>query len=152
MSFITSGCSAMVCARVMISSDWSSETIGRETYGESVDTVTSLEQIENTVVREQSGATVHVRDIANVVDGEKERTELTRMNGKPGILLYVYKQSGANTISVSDLVQKQLERVNKSMPDEILLGQGQIWGAEQFMDAQKMDKFETFEFEGIYCP
>lgn len=78
---------------------------------------TSLEQIENTVVREESGATVHVRDIANVVDGEKERTELTRMNGKPGILLYVYKQSGANTISVSDLVRKQIERVNKSMPD-----------------------------------
>ncbi len=32
---------------------------------------TSLDQIENTVVREQAGATVHVRDIAEVVDGEK---------------------------------------------------------------------------------
>ncbi|WP_417378886.1 efflux RND transporter permease subunit [Gimesia sp.] len=78
---------------------------------------TSLDQIENTVVREQAGATVHVRDIAEVVDGEKERTELTRMNGQPGILLYVYKQSGANTISVSDQVQKQVERANKSIPD-----------------------------------
>lgn len=78
---------------------------------------TSLEQIEDTVVREASGATVHVRDIAEVVDGEKERTELTRMNGQPGILLYVFKQSGANTISVSDRVQKQLEKINKSVPD-----------------------------------
>ncbi|WP_339688226.1 efflux RND transporter permease subunit [Gimesia maris] len=78
---------------------------------------TDLDQIENTVVREQAGATVHVRDIAEVIDGEKERTELTRMNGQPGILLYVYKQSGANTISVSDQVQKQVERVNKSLPD-----------------------------------
>lgn len=78
---------------------------------------TSLDQIEDTVVREVAGATVHVRDIADVVDGEKERTELTRMNGQPGILLYVYKQSGANTISVSDRVQKQLDRINKSIPD-----------------------------------
>ncbi|QDT98367.1 efflux RND transporter permease subunit [Gimesia aquarii] len=78
---------------------------------------TSLEQIENTVVREKAGATVRVRDVADVVDGEKERTELTRMNGQPGILLYVYKQSGANTISVSDLVRKQIERVNKSSSD-----------------------------------
>ncbi|HBL48117.1 MAG TPA: AcrB/AcrD/AcrF family protein, partial [Planctomycetaceae bacterium] len=78
---------------------------------------TSLDQIENTVVREQAGATVHVRDIAEVVDGEKERTELTRMNGQPGILLYVYKQSGANTINVSDEVRKQVERTNKSIPD-----------------------------------
>lgn len=78
---------------------------------------TSLDQIENTVVREQAGATVHVRDIAKVVDGEKERTEMTRMNGQPGILLYVYKQSGANTINVSDEVRKQVERTNKSIPD-----------------------------------
>lgn len=75
---------------------------------------TSLEQIENTVVREKAGATVHVKDVAEVIDGEKERTELTRMNGQPGILLYVYKQSGANTISVSDKVRKQIERINQS--------------------------------------
>lgn len=78
---------------------------------------TSLEQIEDTVVREKTGATVRVRDVAEVVDGEKERTELTRMNGQPGILLYVYKQSGANTISVSDRVRKQIEQINKSNPD-----------------------------------
>ncbi|WP_298858976.1 efflux RND transporter permease subunit [uncultured Gimesia sp.] len=78
---------------------------------------TSLDQIKDTVVRENAGATVHVRDVAKVVDGEKERTELTRMNGQPGILLYVYKQSGANTISVSDRVRKQIERINQSIPD-----------------------------------
>lgn len=81
---------------------------------------TSLEQIENTVVREKAGATVHVKDVAEVIDGEKERTELTRMNGQPGILLYVYKQSGANTISVSDKVRKQIDRINQSNADVTL--------------------------------
>jgi hydrophobic/amphiphilic exporter-1 (mainly G- bacteria), HAE1 family len=78
---------------------------------------TSLDQIGNTVVREQAGATVQIRDIATLVDGEEERTEVTRVNGKKGLLLYVYQQAGANTVEVSDGIHAAIEAVNATNPN-----------------------------------
>ena len=78
---------------------------------------TSLEQISDTVVREQEGATVQIRDIATLVDGEEERTEVTRVNGKKGLLVYVYQQAGANTVEVSDGIHRAIKSINASNPD-----------------------------------
>jgi len=76
-----------------------------------------LDQIRNTVVRELNDAVVRVRDVATVVDGIEEQTERTRVNGKPGLLIYIHKQSGANTVAVSDRVHRRVERLNRSLPN-----------------------------------
>jgi hydrophobic/amphiphilic exporter-1 (mainly G- bacteria), HAE1 family len=76
-----------------------------------------LDQIRNTVVREQNDAVVRIRDVATVVDGIEEQTERTRVNGKPGLLIYIHKQSGANTVAVSDRVHRRVERLNRALPN-----------------------------------
>jgi HAE1 family hydrophobic/amphiphilic exporter-1 len=76
-----------------------------------------LEQIRNTVVRELDDAVVRVRDVALVVDGIEQQTERTRVNGKPGLLIYINKQSGANTVAVSDRVHRRIERINRGLPN-----------------------------------
>ena len=81
----------------------------------------SLKEIENTVIRERSGAVVRLRDIAKTIDGEERRTEMTRINQTPGLLVYINKQSGANTIEVSDRVRAAMGRINASM-DKAELG------------------------------
>ncbi len=81
---------------------------------------TSLDQIADTVVRQQDGAVVRIRDIGTIVDGEEERTEMTRLNGEPGLLMYVYKQSGANTIAVSEAIRDAVEKINASTPEATL--------------------------------
>ena len=81
---------------------------------------TSLDQIADTVVRQQTGAVVRIRDIGTIVDGEEERTEMTRLNGEPGLLMYVYKQSGANTIAVSEAIREAVEKINASTPEATL--------------------------------
>jgi HAE1 family hydrophobic/amphiphilic exporter-1 len=78
---------------------------------------TTLDQIGDTVVRQRSGRVVRIRDIGSVVDGEEERTERTRVNGVPGLLLYVNRQSGSNTIEVSDGIRKVVEEINTSFPN-----------------------------------
>jgi hydrophobic/amphiphilic exporter-1 (mainly G- bacteria), HAE1 family len=78
---------------------------------------TSLDEISDTVVRQRDGAVVRIRDIGQVIDGEEERTELTRVNGLPGLLIYAYQQSGANTIEVSDAIHKRVAELNESVPD-----------------------------------
>lgn len=77
---------------------------------------TTLEQIAHTVVRQQDGRTVRIRDIGSVVDGAEERTERTRVNGVPGLLLYINGKSGANTIQVSDGIRKAVEEINATFP------------------------------------
>lgn len=78
---------------------------------------TSLDQIADTVIRQREGAVVRIRDVGRVVDGEEERTEETRVNGENGLLIYVYMQSGANTVDVSDAVRKKVAEINESTPD-----------------------------------
>lgn len=78
---------------------------------------TSLDQISDTVIRQREGAVVRIRDIGQVIDGEEERTEETRINGQNGLLIYVYMQSGANTIDVSEAIRKKIDEINESTPD-----------------------------------
>ncbi|RAJ85882.1 multidrug efflux pump subunit AcrB [Chitinophaga dinghuensis] len=62
-------------------------------------------QIGNIIVRGQSGATVYLRDIAEVKDGFLEQESYARLNGKNVITLNVIKQSGKNLIDASDKIR-----------------------------------------------
>jgi multidrug efflux pump len=62
-------------------------------------------KIANIKVRSQTGATVYIKDIADVVDGFKEQESYARLNGKNVITLNVIKQSGKNLIDASDKIQ-----------------------------------------------
>lgn len=81
---------------------------------------TSLDDIRQVVVRRSGDAVVHIRDIAAVVDGIEERTEVTRLNGEPGVMVYVYQQSGANAVAVSDAVQAAIAQLNRELTDVTL--------------------------------
>ncbi|GEP89509.1 Multidrug efflux pump subunit AcrB [Chitinophaga terrae (ex Kim and Jung 2007)] len=63
-------------------------------------------RIGNIIVRGQSGATVYLRDVANVVDGFLEQESYARLGGKNVITLNVIKQSGKNLIDASDKIQE----------------------------------------------
>ncbi len=81
----------------------------------------TLDDIRNVIVRHRVDAVVRVRDVAEVVDGHEEITQLTRMNGQPGIMVYVFQQSGANTIDVSDEVQGAIADLNRELRDARLV-------------------------------
>jgi HAE1 family hydrophobic/amphiphilic exporter-1 len=66
----------------------------------------------------ESGKTQSVRlgDIATVSDSVAEPTQLSRINGKPSVVLNIQKQSDANTVSVADGIKKQLKQLESIMP------------------------------------
>jgi hydrophobic/amphiphilic exporter-1 (mainly G- bacteria), HAE1 family len=72
----------------------------------------SLKQISDTIVRQSNGANVRIRDVGKVIDGEELRTEKTRINGKPGLLVYLFKQAGANTVEVCDAMHEAIDEIN----------------------------------------
>ena len=60
---------------------------------------------------------IRVADIATVVDGFKEREEIARYNGSESVGLLVFKESGANTVEVSEQVQETLGLLKEQWPN-----------------------------------
>ena len=76
-----------------------------------------VSQIENVVLSTREGVPVYLKDVARVDDAHEEVRDMVRVNGKPGMRLSIRKQSGSNTVTVSNAVKAELERINRDYPD-----------------------------------
>ncbi len=76
----------------------------------------NLDQVRRVVVGNFGGAPVYLADVAEVVDGQKKATQISRVNGQPGLSLMINKQSGANTVSVAQGVKAELEKLQLEVP------------------------------------
>ncbi|MBX2887951.1 MAG: efflux RND transporter permease subunit [Ferruginibacter sp.] len=59
------------------------------------------------------GSPIFVKDIAEVNDGIKEITSVSRYNGKNGIGLLIKKQGDANAVDMSKLIREQFQSIEK---------------------------------------
>ena len=66
------------------------------------------------IIRSQSGATVFLKDIADVKDAFKEQESYARLDHKNVITLNIIKRSGANLIDASDKIRKISEEMAKT--------------------------------------
>lgn len=71
-------------------------------------------EIGNMVIRSMSGATVYLKNIADVRDGFKEKESYARLDGKNVITLNVVKRSGQNLIHASDKIHDIVAELEKS--------------------------------------
>ncbi len=80
----------------------------------------SLSEIEDLVVgASPTGNPIKLRQIAKVKDTVSDlRTEM-RVQSKPGVMMIVTKQSGANTVQVADQVKAELEELKRILPPDI---------------------------------
>ncbi len=74
------------------------------TYGE----YKSMSQIENTVVGMKMGTPIYLKNVAQVIDGYKEQKQVVRNNGQNAVMLYIMKQSDANTVQTVKKIRKEL--------------------------------------------
>ncbi|MDY7010920.1 MAG: efflux RND transporter permease subunit [Planctomycetota bacterium] len=77
---------------------------------------TSVEQVAETVVAVREGVPIRLKEVADVEDSWQKITRIVRIDGKPGIRLSVSKQSGKNTVEVAKAVLKEIEGINKDLP------------------------------------
>ena len=74
----------------------------------------SLADLRNLIVsRSQSGSEIRLKDIAEVEDGQAEVTSISRINGKPSVGINILKQSDANTVSVSELIKAEIQKLEQ---------------------------------------
>ena len=79
-------------------------------------------QLENIPVASVNGKTVFLRDVARVEDSLEERTQQTFINGNEGATIIIQKQSGANSVEISNKVMKMLPSLEKNLPSDIKIG------------------------------
>jgi len=73
--------------------------------------LTSPEQFENVIVREApDGGTVRVKDVARVELGAQDYSIVSRLNGKPAIVIPVYQLPGSNAVQTAAGVRKLMRR------------------------------------------
>lgn len=81
-----------------------------------------LAEIRNLVLSSPAGARVHLSDVAEVRDGVKDATHMSRVNGEPGLTIMIYKQSTANTVQVARDVKQALEELKAGVPADFQIG------------------------------
>ncbi len=78
-------------------------------------------EINNIVVASNGDGKVYVRDVARVVDDVQERSQQTYTNGRQGGLIIIQKQSGANSVAISQAVMERLPELRKNLPSDVSL-------------------------------
>ena len=97
--------------------------IGNDTYSLRVQgEFSSSDQLKNIVVGSRDGRNIYLSDVARVDDSLEERAQETFNNGNKGAMIVVQKQSGANSVEISDKVLKMLPELQKRLPSDVKLG------------------------------
>jgi len=78
-----------------------------------------LEELNNLPVKTVNGATIYVKDVAQVRDGYQPQQNIVRKDGVRGVLLTVMKSGMASTLEVVNGVKAQLPKIMSGLPPEL---------------------------------
>jgi len=76
----------------------------------------SPDEIYSLVLGTHNGQPVYLKDVAMVVDGYKEETSRSRLDGKAAVSIAVKKRSGENIIAISKKVDELIRQAQPSWP------------------------------------
>jgi multidrug efflux pump len=74
---------------------------------------------QSLIVAYRNGAAVHLSDVGEVADGVENLRNAGLANGKPAVLIILYRQPGANIISTVDAVKALLPQLRASISPAI---------------------------------
>ncbi|NNM65348.1 MAG: multidrug efflux RND transporter permease subunit [Burkholderiales bacterium] len=80
------------------------------------DQLQSPEQYRQMIIATNNGATVRLGDVASIDTGPENAWQAALVNGKPGIVINVQRQPGANVIAVVDSIHKLLPSLQQQLP------------------------------------
>ena len=97
--------------------------IGSDTYSLRVQgEFDSPEQMRNIVVGSKDGKNIYLHQVARIDDSLEERAQKTHTDGKKGAMIIIQKQSGANSVEISNKVLEMLPSLQKRLPSDVKLG------------------------------
>ena len=82
---------------------------------------TNMDQIRNTIVKNEKGNIVYLRDVADVIYDYEEPKSISRLGRTPVLSLQIVKKSGENILSASDNVYDVLKKAREEglVPEDL---------------------------------
>lgn len=74
------------------------------------------EKIRDIVIKADNEHPIYIRDVAQVIYGYKDRTTLSRENGKEAVTIIVKKRSGENIIRIADEIKELVKKKEAGFP------------------------------------
>ncbi|MDE6304231.1 MAG: efflux RND transporter permease subunit, partial [Paramuribaculum sp.] len=97
--------------------------IGSDTYSLRVQgEFSNSDEMAKIVVGTANGKSIFLQDVATIDDSLEERAQQTFNNGSKGAMIVIQKQSGANSVEISNKVVKMLPSLQKRLPADVELG------------------------------
>lgn len=80
----------------------------------------TIEEIENLPIKlTETGKVIYLKDVAKVQDGFKEHRNILRTNKLSTSMIMVSKESGANTLTVTSIVKKELAKLEAELGQDL---------------------------------
>ena len=79
----------------------------------------TVDEVGSIAVSTQKNQVVLLRDVAEVRDSYEEERTFARTAGVPSVVVSVLKQSGTNTVAVSDAVKAEMQQIEKELPSDV---------------------------------
>lgn len=73
--------------------------------------LSSVDELRNLMISSRNGVNIRLSDIAEVQDTQKKEDKIARIDRQSTIMLQIQKQSEANAVQVSELVQKKMKSI-----------------------------------------
>ncbi len=80
-----------------------------------------LADLNNLPIKTVNGATVYMKDVAQVRDGFNVQNNIVRTNGKRGVLITVTRNGNASTLAIVNAVKAALPRILANVTSELKL-------------------------------
>lgn len=81
----------------------------------------AIEDLGNLPVKVVNGATVYVRDVAHVRDGNPPQSNIVHVDGGRSVLMSVLKNGATSTLSIVSGVKDKLAEIKSSLPDNLVV-------------------------------
>nr|WP_314187355.1 efflux RND transporter permease subunit [uncultured Brevundimonas sp.] len=79
----------------------------------------SVEEMNDIPVKMVDGATIYLRDVAQVRDGSGPQSNVVHVNGRRSALLTVLKNGTTSTIAIVDNVREKLPQILEGLPENL---------------------------------
>lgn len=111
--------------------DTANQRVILQTQGQSL----TPEQLARTVLLHQSGASVVLGDVATIVNAPEPPIGGALINGRPGIMMMISQQYGANTRNVTERVEAALQELRPALDGEKVTLHADLFRPANFIDA-----------------
>lgn len=83
----------------------------------------SEEDLGNTVVAFRNGSPIPLKEVAKVQIGPQIKRGDASISGKPGVILSIYKQPGANTVELTRELETAIGQLSANLPPDVTVTQ-----------------------------